>query len=459
MADAGNQPGLCPTCGHRNPEGAGFCGRCGARIERQDRETGFEQPERPVSRALPVTLGVVLALGAVAVIALSGPGSEGDDGEMPQIGPTGRAAPTLVAASPTTAGCWNGELALDCPVLSALTAVAASGSAGTGVLTAPTSDGELFVATGTGRDGAVYRLAVDNGELSVVWSRFLPQAVQVAPTAVPGMVFAAGVGGSGSGSTLYALDADTGETLWDWSLDILVRLPVIAVEEDAIAVAGGAPDSENDELLIVDVGTGNVRERSTVRGRVLSLTADPGRGVAYYTDAAGLHAFDPGVGELWQAPGDHIAPLGPGMTTLYVSQLDGTLTARAADSNTVPWRVSDLSGVHYPPVADDDTVVVIDDEGTLRAFDTRTGGATGTVRTQDMGAVRGPAVLFGDTIAIPTTSGLLFAHLPTGRTAQFRPRGRTSEHNQISGARLVGDGVLLITGPAGAFVVDSPAFH
>lgn len=466
MTDSGEASGhgwVCPTCDRHNPEGAPFCGRCGERTEEPKVEAPSHEP--PIrQRALPVTLGavVVVVLAAVAVAAFAGldsqPGGRSSP-EGPGPGSTGGAAPELTEASPNAAGCWHGGIAVDCSVLSALTPEAASRSAGTGLLTAPTVGGQPFVAIGTGRDGGVYRLDVDNGQATVGWTRFLSRPVQIAPTAVPSTVFVAGVGGDHAGSRLFALDADDGRVLWQRQLDVRVRLPSVAVDEDSIAVAGDVSDSDNDELLVVDVAGGEVLQRSTVAGHVLSLTSDSGRGVVYYTDGSGLHAFDPGVGELWAVPGDHVGPLKPGTTTLYVSQFDGTLTARAANNNTVPWTVSDLDGVHYPPVADDDTVVAIDDHGRIHAFDARTGEALGTVPTQDVGAVTDQAVLFGDTVAIPTVSGLLFANLSSGRTAVFRPRGEGSNHNQISGVEPVGDGVLLVTASAGVFVLDSPTLR
>lgn len=466
MTDSGEASGhgwVCPTCSRDNPEGARFCGRCGERTEEPKVEGSPHEP-RIRQRASPVTLGavvvVVLALVAVAAYAGLDPGSGGRSSpETPGPGSTGGAAPELVGASRTAAGCWHGGITVDCPVLSALIPDAASRSAGTGLLTAPTVGGQPFVAIGTGRNGGVYRLDVDNGQATVEWTRFLPRPVEVAPTAVPDTVFVADGGGDGAHSRLFALHADDGRVLWQRQLDIRVRLPSVAVDEHSIAVAGDVADSDNDELLIVDVAGGEVLQRSTVAGHVLSLTSDPGRGVVYYTDGTGLHAFHPGVGELWSAPGDHVGPLKPGITTLYVSQFDGTLTACKANSNTVPWTVSDLDGVHRPPVADDDTVVAIDDHGRVHAFDARTGGALGTVPTQDVGAVTGSAVLFGDTVAVPTVSGLLFANLSSGRTAMFHPRGQGSDHNQISGVGLVGDGVMLVTAAAGVFVVDSPTFR
>lgn len=466
MTDSGEVSGhgwVCPTCTCHNPEGARFCGRCGERTEEPTGEAPSHEP--PIRQpAFPVTLGVVVVvvLAAVAVAAFAGLDVESGGRSSPEApGPdsTGGAAPELAEASPAAAGCWHGGIAVDCPVLSALIPRAASRSAGTGLLTAPTVGGQPFVAIGTGRNGGIYRLDVDDGHAIVGWTRFLSRPVEVAPTAVPGTVFVADGGGDHAGSRLFALHAGDGRVLWQRQLDIRVRVPSVAVDEHSIAVAGDVADSDNDELLIVDLADGEILQRSTVAGHVLSLTSDSGRGVVYYTDGSGLHAFDPGVGELWAAPGDHVGPLKPGTTTLYVSQFDGTLTARAANNNTVPWTVSDLDGVHHPPVADDDTVVAIDDHGRIHAFDARTGEALATVPTQDVGAVTDQAVLFGDTVAIPTVSGLLFANLSSGRTALFHPRGQGSDHNQISGVELVGDGVLLVTASAGVFVLDSPTLR
>lgn len=463
LGDASGHGWVCPTCNRHNPEGARFCGRCGERAEEPRGEDPSHEP--PIrQRALPVTLGavVVVVLAVVAVAAFAGLDSQPGGRSSPEApGPrsTGGAAPELAEASSTAAGCWHDGIAVDCPVLSALIPRAASRFAGTGLLTAPTVGGQPFVAIGTGRNGGVYRLDIDGGQATVGWARFLSRPVEVAPAAVPGTVFVADVSGDDAGNRLFALDADDGRVLWQRQLDVRVRLPSVAVDEDSIAVAGDVSDSDNDELLTVDVTDGMILQRSTVAGHVLSLTSDSGRGVVYYTDGTGLHAFDPGVGELWSAPGDHVSPLQTGITRLYVSQFDGTLTARAANSSTVFWTVSGLDGVHYPPVADDDTVVIMDDHGRIRAFDVRTGEVLGTVPTQDVGAVTGPAVLFGDTVAMPTVSGLLFANLSSGRTAVFHPRGEGSDHNQISGVELVDDGVLLVTASAGVFVLDSPTLR
>ena len=114
----------------------------------------------------------------------------------------------------------------------------------TAAVTPAVSDGLVFVVF---KPGIVSALAEDSGD--VVWSKRLPVASLPSPTVADGRLFVAET----DRNRLLALDAATGETLWDYHLDDWVIAPPAI--NDGLLIA----TSNDAKIHILDVNTGKLR--------------------------------------------------------------------------------------------------------------------------------------------------------------------------------------------------------
>lgn len=303
-----------------------------------------------------------------------------------------------------------------------------------------------------GSRGAVYALRIVPGTSAFepLWSAPTETAVTTPPVVHDGLVYAADVGGR-----MYVHEATGGERLRSIPLPApAVGRPVPADGWLVLPLAGPAGRT----LRVLDIATGTVEGGVPAAGPVVSFAAATGAPLVYVSDATGTHAHDLDLDteqEVWRAADGYLATAGsPPGGTVYVAEPDGHLTARDPASGEVRWAV-DLPGIHWPPVAGDGVVHVLDDTGTVTSLAADTGarrGAVGIASSPLRG--RGRSVPGG--VLLPTRDGLLAASTTDGTRGSF-PVGHP-QTRQINGVATTGSGIVVTTSHHGLFLLDPAAF-
>ncbi len=105
------------------------------------------------------------------------------------------------------------------------------------------------------------------GNLERVWSHDLPMGViEVIPLVYNGVMYLATPGGRGNTSGVRALDATTGELLWEYQPEgnISSRLKSIAIYQDMVFYTIPGPAGEDAPVIALDAVTGEVRWETPV---------------------------------------------------------------------------------------------------------------------------------------------------------------------------------------------------
>jgi len=217
--------------------------------------------------------------------------------------------------------------------------------------------------------------------------------------------------GSALGS-VFAIDAATGAQLWSApiSSDNAASSP---------AVANGAVYINGDSLFAFDAKTGAQLWSSSI----LDGTSSPAvvRGVVYCSGRGGVAALNAATGAvLWSvSPGGPLSivedspALAKGMVYVGASvvgqhgSVTGTLYALKAHTGKVIWSAPVASGITSSPAVANGVVYVGSDDGTLYAFDAKTGAEL--VAIAGVAGQSSPTVANGVVYSETTVSGELFA--------------------------------------------------
>jgi alcohol dehydrogenase (cytochrome c) len=100
------------------------------------------------------------------------------------------------------------------------------------------------------------------GSLERAWSKPLPAgALEIIPIVHSGVMYLTTPGGRDGGSRVLALDAATGEQLWEYVPDDAAssRIKALAIYEDMIYYTAPAPAGEPNPVVALDAVTGAVR--------------------------------------------------------------------------------------------------------------------------------------------------------------------------------------------------------
>ncbi|MBN1240799.1 MAG: PQQ-binding-like beta-propeller repeat protein [Gammaproteobacteria bacterium] len=105
------------------------------------------------------------------------------------------------------------------------------------------------------------------GELEKAWSKALPDGViEVIPIVYRGVMYLATPGGAEGSSGVWALDAATGELLWEHEPagSLSSRIKALAIYDDMIYYTAPAPPGEANPVVALDARSGAVRWRTPV---------------------------------------------------------------------------------------------------------------------------------------------------------------------------------------------------
>lgn len=308
---------------------------------------------------------------------------------------------------------------------------------------------ELGLAADAGRlyainnDGQLRAFNLDTGAL--LWERNLTQQYSFSddPVAADGMVY---IDGSGTGSTVWAINGATGADLWVDNINFGGSTPAIdgtqlytsnsCGERWALSRATGAIDwyhggscfgggystdiVAGGRVYLTDNGTGYVFDAST--GNSLDAFAaiphNPpvfSAGLALYPTATALHAENQTTDALqwtYMPTGGVMPSVVATATTAYLMDGDGNLVAVNLATGTSGWSgptgfgapVAPSTGGSLPGLAVGEGTVAVPDNGGLAVF---------TAPGPDTAITHGPAV-YGPS----TTAGFAFSSDTAGATFQ-----------------------------------------
>ena len=100
------------------------------------------------------------------------------------------------------------------------------------------------------------------GRLAKAWSRPLPEGtIETIPLVYRGVMYLVTPGGRGQSSGVWALDAATGETLWQYQPEgnLSSRVKTIAIYDDMVYFTAPAPNGQPSPIVALDASTGKVR--------------------------------------------------------------------------------------------------------------------------------------------------------------------------------------------------------
>jgi outer membrane protein assembly factor BamB len=218
------------------------------------------------------------------------------------------------------------------------------------------------------------------------------------------------------GGGLWALDADTGESIWYRDMkDGMVG--GVSVGQGAIYVG-----TKGKRVFALDPSTGGVRWTADVDGEVWATPALDG-GVLYVTSLKGsVFALDASSGsQKWRFGG-----AGSGIASkavvadgaVYVGAFDNKLYALDASDGSERWSFSADNWFWATPVVDGDTVFAASLDGRVYAIDASDGTARWPASFDAGAPVRSGLVLAGGGVVVAARDGDVFKIDPGSGQAQ-----------------------------------------
>jgi eukaryotic-like serine/threonine-protein kinase len=233
------------------------------------------------------------------------------------------------------------------------------------------------------------------------------------PVVGSGSVFGVTTHGFDPGGDVFALDAATGERIWQIAIpEAISASPVFA--DGVVYVGAGSLVSGRSAVYALDATTGEERWRADVTN--LDLPATPVDGIAVAGD------------------------------TLYILSGDGFLRALAAGTGAERWQARLSKPPRGAPVVDGGVVYVATgfDGGILLAFDFATGDERWRVETPDNPSTA-PAVA-GGLYVVGLLSGELLALDTESGEEQWRALGEATGDDLGLGLPVISNGSVYITG-------------
>ena len=221
--------------------------------------------------------------------------------------------------------------------------------------------------------------------LSKRWEVSTVGGIESAPAVVDGVVYLS------SNSTLYALAADAGTTLWTADIHGAgIPEPSPAVVDGVVYIAGGGITQALDAgsgAPIWSVQNGSNRSSPTVDGGVVYIGSSDHK----------IYALDAATGAvLWATAmsGDIASAPAVSGGKVYVGSTGGELDALDAETGEILWSAPTGNGIFSSPAVVDGTVYAGSTDYNLYAFDANTGATRWSAYT-DAPVLSSPAVANG----------------------------------------------------------------
>ena len=231
------------------------------------------------------------------------------------------------------------------------------------------------------------------------------------------------------------LDAEDGESIWEFEADGSVKSSVSYSDGNVYATADGV-------TCAIDAEDGT--ERWTHRGRGTTGSAAVADGDVYVAKSSTVYALGFHTGTvLWEYEASGTVFGTPAVVdgTVYVADESGMLHAIDADDGFSGWRRSVTSSVESAPVVTDDAVYAVGTRGRVRAF-----GRDGDELWSEelLERTSGPPAVDGDRVYVGTEEGVRALRTSSGWTDwTFEADGEATPPSLGGGTVYVGVGGTL----------------
>lgn len=278
--------------------------------------------------------------------------------------------------------------------------------------------------------------SIDPGE--AYWEYSLRGPVTSSPTVVDGIVYiGAGTSGERDG-TLYAVDADSGEEVWEQ--------PRNGSEYQGEFISG-APKVE-DETVYVAVSEGSAVDEQM---RVYALAASTGDIEWTFPDTD-----EDGYGG-WSESSVTV-----GNDRVFFGETSGSLVALDKETGELEWEVNPARQIRSAPLYNDGTIYIgsdegdaLDPDGNLYAYDAETGEQE-WVFTEPGREIQSAATVSDGTIYVGSNDGSLYAVDPTDGTEVW---SFDEPDEAVSWSPTVANGILYVGGTdSGGFDSDGALY-
>ena len=265
----------------------------------------------------------------------------------------------------------------------------------------PTGDGDI-VYVGSNLGDGTFLVALDAANGDVLWRSPTDGPMDVPPVTSAGVVY-----GNSFDGFLYALDARTGTTAWEFAVSAPGWFPAEPV------VSGGTVfvTSSTGPVYALEASTGTVRWQYDDIGQVSHPYLVLDEGVLYVAAEDAVHALDINSGELLvQYPAiDLSSEIDVSGGMIYARTEGDTLTAWSMETAAVVWRF-DSAPISSPPTAYQGVVYAGSFDGELFELDARTGEILAGYGAG--GGYVGDLTVSGDTVYVASGAGRLYAIEP-----------------------------------------------
>jgi outer membrane protein assembly factor BamB len=251
------------------------------------------------------------------------------------------------------------------------------------------ANGTLYVSS-----GFRFVTALDASNGAVKWRTAMNSPVHGAPNVADGKVFVVDVE-----DQLYALDANSGEVIWNYQgLEESAR--ILAASTSAVSADVVVAPFASGELVALRTTNGTMLWNDTLsftsRINALSEIRDiPGRPVIYRGDVfAGSHSGVVVAVTLrdgqrrWELPITTITTPLPAGDVVYITGHDGRVLCVSRESGLVYWSVNLNAGIERPkdraiwsgPLLASDKLILVSDNGDAVALNPKTGARIKSIR-------------------------------------------------------------------------------
>ena len=314
------------------------------------------------------------------------------------------------------------------------------------------ADGLVYAST---IRGTLYAMDAKTGD--IVWEKTVGKdEVQRAwmyysPTVANGVVYQAY--STGKGGVMMALDARTGKELWNAPLAggwIVESTPVVQDGKVYVGADGGW-------LIALDASSGKEIWRKKPAGGWMHSMPSIADGRLYMGYQGGLLvSLDAATGkELWRYKSPDASYIHGGATgsspavhdgVVYMGFPDGNVAALDATNGSLKWKYRTNGGIISSAAISGETIFIGSNDGNLYAFDRLTGQP---LWNHEIGAwlASSPAIS-GNTLVVGAMDGNLYAFTPGGKAADRWPRVTGKITETVTG-KAVGGATVVATNSEG----------
>ncbi len=304
-------------------------------------------------------------------------------------------------------------------------------------------DGVVYMGT---YGDYVYALNAETGE--TIWSRYTNGTVG-GPAVIDGMVYV----GSRHSPMVYALDAETGEPIWTSTIGGIV-VDTSPTVDDGVVYMG----AEDGKLYALDAATGDVLW-SGINSDDQIFTASVGNNMVYASSRGDskLYALDIKTGDtIWTVTlGHKIMSAAVAGSVVFAGAADGNLYALDALTGDMLWSAMTGGNEVYAPAVANGVVYVGADDNALYAFDIDTHELLWSATTR--GAIEGIPTVANGVVYVAETPGPWYVYAfdtATGDLLWEYDLGSLSAHTFTS--PTVADGKMYVSA---TFDYTIYAFH